>query len=114
MTEKFPLLSKEHLHQMNHFSRVTYLEMAYAGYCRKLRDGEITRKFFDEQTGKITGLLSDTEWLKSGKCSELGARYTSGDIDIISGRWREMAERQQTGEVIEEEEIPNHYEKTES
>ena len=110
MKEKYPLLSKEHLHRMNHFSRVTYLELAYATYCVKLRDGEITREFFDKQTQKITALLGDAEWLKSGQCSRFGARYTSDDMDMISERWKQVAERQQTGEVLDEEDIPNHHE----
>lgn len=109
MKERHPLHSKEHLHRMNHYSRVAYLELKYASYCRQLKDGEISREFFDEQTGKVLALLGDAEWMRGGNAGQIGSGFSHSDYDLMSERWREVAERQKNGDIPEKDELPDNY-----
>ena len=88
MIEKHPLLPKEHLSMMNHFSRVKYLEYKYIGYCQQLKDGEISRDFFDRQTRQIKTLLGDEEFLTEGHQGQVSS-YSKQELRDIAETWRE-------------------------
>ena len=107
--DRFPMHSKEHLSRLNHFSRVTYLEMRYASCCKELKEGAISRERFDTETQKILTLLGDAEFMSSGSEGVLGARFYPEDYPMMAQRWQEVAERQKSGEVPDEADIPEHW-----
>lgn len=86
---KHPPLSIEHLNRLNHFSRIQYLELQYAGYCRQLKDGIITREYFDKMTKKVLTLLSNKRFLTGGDVGVYG-RYSRAEIEQIADGWKEV------------------------